>query len=88
MATLLLSQTIHIEEDKEFSDILNTVDINRKEPLLLLSSMAVANKYKEVSEEISSVNVSKKNVRRKSIKAMMQESVFHGAGWMGRNFIA
>lgn len=87
MATLL-SKTIYIEQNKEFSDILNTVDVNTKTPLLMLSSMAVSSQYKQVSEEISSVELNKKDVRRKSIKAMMKESVFHGAGWMGRNFIA
>jgi len=29
-----------------------------------------------------------KDVRRKSMKALIQESFFHGASWMGQNFIA
>ena len=54
----------------------------------LLFSKSIADKYKEVSEVISSVETGKADVRKKSLKEMMQESVFHGAGWMGYNFIA
>lgn len=54
----------------------------------LLYSQSIADKYKEVSEVISSVETGKKDVRRKTMKEMMQESFFHGAGWMGYNFIA
>lgn len=88
MATLFLSQTIRTEEDKQFSDILNTVDANKGESKLLFSSLSVLEQYKQVSEVINSVEVNKQDVRRKSMKAIMQESVFHGAGWMGNNFIA
>lgn len=88
MSTLFLSKNINNESDKEFSDIINTVDINNSDSVILLHSLAVSSKYKEVSEVISSVEVNKKDIRRMGIKAMMQESFFHGAGWMGRNFIA
>ncbi len=88
MATLLLNKT-NIEENKEFSDILNTVDINNKEvKTLLLNSQSIANRYKVVSEVINSVNTEKKDVRKKSMKSIMRESFFHGASWLGQNFIA
>lgn len=54
----------------------------------LLFSKAVEEVYKEVSEVISTTDVNKKTVRKMSLKEMMQESVFHGASWIGENFIA
>lgn len=54
----------------------------------LLFSTAVATKYKEVSEVINSVDVNKKDVRRKSMKEIMTESFFHGSSSFGDNFIA
>lgn len=55
---------------------------------LLLSSRAIEDQYKEVSEVINSTEINKKDIRRKSMKALMQESFFHGASWIGYNFIA
>lgn len=55
---------------------------------LLLYSRAVEEQYKEVSEVINSTEINKKDIRKKSMKALMQESFFHGAGWIGYNFIA
>lgn len=54
----------------------------------LLFSKAVSEKYKETSEVISSVEINKKDVRKKTMKAIMQESFFHGRSWLGTNFIA
>jgi hypothetical protein len=88
MATQFLNQTIRTEKDKEFSDILNTVDINCTNPVNRMYSQAVFEKYKEVSEVINSVNLGNKDIRKKSIKEIMQESFFHGASWLGQNFIA
>lgn len=88
MATLLLSQKL-AEQNKEFSDIFNTVDINNTEKTVKLHTLAVANAYKQVSNFVSTTEVNKKDVRKvKSMKALMQQSVFHGAGWLGKNFIA
>lgn len=88
MTTLLLSQTIYSEEDKEFSDILNTVDIHRKKSVIPLHSNSVSDKYKAVSEVLNTVETHKKDVRKKSMKEMMQKSFFNGASWLGSNFIA
>lgn len=84
---LLLSQRVS-EDNKEFSDILNTVDASRKDSPVVLHTQAVLAQYEKVSKVINSTDAKKKDIRKKSIKAMMQESVFHGAGWMGNNFIA
>ena len=56
----------------------------------LLLSQTISKKYKEVSENINEVaSPSKKDVRKKSMKAIMQESFFHGASWIGAsNFVA
>lgn len=53
-----------------------------------LFSQSIADKYKEVSEVINSVEPTTPKMRPKTIKAMMQQSFFHGASWMGQNFIA
>lgn len=55
---------------------------------LLLYSRAIEEQYKEVSEVINSTEINKKDIRKKSMKALMQESFFHGASWIGYNFIA
>lgn len=54
----------------------------------LFFSQTVSEKYKEVSDVINSVEINKKDVRKKTMKDIMQESFFHGAGWIGSNFIA
>lgn len=54
----------------------------------LLFSTVISEKYKETSEVISSVEVNRKDIRKKSMKQIMQESFFHGRSWMGTNFIA
>jgi hypothetical protein len=88
MALLLLSKTIYSDEDKEFSDILNTVDINRRKSPIRLHSQTILNQYKEVSQVLNNVDINKKHVRRKTVKEMMEESFFHGSSWLGSNFIA
>ena len=51
-------------------------------------SQTIVDKYKEVSDVINSVEP-KSNVRKLTMKGLMQESFFHGASWVGvTNFIA
>ena len=88
MSTLLLSKKIYSEEDKEFSDIFNTVDVNKKKFVIFLNSQSISDRYKEVSEVLNTVELNKKDVRKKTMQEMMQESFFHGASWLGSNFIA
>lgn len=54
----------------------------------LLYGQAIEEEYKKISGVISSVELNKKDVRKKSMKQIMQESFFHGASWIGNNFIA
>lgn len=49
---------------------------------------AASGEYKRVSEDLEKVNEVKKPSRKKSMKELMQQSVFHGKNWMGSNFIA
>ena len=51
-----------------------------------LFSQVVADYYKASSESINAT--SKKDIRRKSLKGIMHESFFHGASYLGANFIA
>ncbi len=54
----------------------------------LLFSQVISDTYKEVSEVVNSVSEPQKRFRKKSMKDLMQESFFHGASWIGYNFIA
>ena len=54
----------------------------------LLLSQTVSDKYKEVSELINNVETNTHNFKKRSMKELMQESFFHGASWIGYNFIA
>lgn len=75
------------EDNKEYSDVLSTVDINRKASLTLLHSKAVSDRYKYVSDDLKKIHKKKKSKKR-MIKDLMRRSVFHGRSWMGENFIA
>ena len=49
-------------------------------------SQAVADKYRKMAE---SINAEEKRVRKTmTMKSIITESFFHGASWMGQNFIA
>lgn len=54
----------------------------------LLYGQAIEEEYKKISSLVNSVELTKKDVRKKSLKEIMQESVFHGASWIGNNYIA
>ena len=51
-----------------------------------LFSQVVADYYKASTESINTV--AKRDITRKSLKGIMQESFFHGASYLGSNFIA
>jgi len=55
----------------------------------LLLSQTISDNYKQVSELISTVHSEQKRPKKKkSMKDLMEESFFHGASWIGYNFIA
>ncbi|MBQ9688342.1 hypothetical protein IJV79_01755 [bacterium] len=49
-------------------------------------SQTVADKYRKMAETINAEE--KKNVKTMTMKSIITESFFHGASWMGQNFIA
>ena len=52
----------------------------------MLFSQVAANAYKTTSQAINSQD--RKDVRATSLKGIMTESFFHGASFLGSNFIA
>lgn len=86
MTTKFLSQTIKFDNN-EYSDILNTVCKDLSERTTKVASITAASQYKFVSEAIQSAQVVVRP-RKKNIKELMKQSFFHGASWMGENFIA
>ena len=57
-----------------------------KNKMSMLFSQVAADAYKTSSQAINSE--ARKDVRAKSLKGIMKESFFHGASFMGSNFIA
>ncbi len=47
-----------------------------------------AEKYKQSSESLNTIDLSGKVVVKKTLVGMMQQSFFHGASRFGTNFIA
>lgn len=54
----------------------------------LLNSESISDKYKEVSELVDLSKSLKPERKKKTMKELMQQSFFHGASWIGYNFIA
>ena len=89
MKNLFLTQTINMDINKEYSEILNVVSLDLDERKSKLSSSIISNQYKSVSEVIKAVEKDKvKPKKKKNLKELLQISFFHGATWMGDNFIA
>ena len=49
-------------------------------------SQAVADRYRQMSESINADD--KRAKKTMTMKSIITESFFHGASWMGQNFIA
>lgn len=76
------------EEDKD-SEVLKVVEINNQQGIAKdFLRHTVSGEYKRVSEVLNPVNPTKKAAKKKSMRDLMQQSVFHGRKWMGNNFIA
>lgn len=52
-----------------------------------LFSNTISDIYKNTSEFTNSFEVKKKDVRKKTLQGLLQESFFHGASRFGGNFI-
>lgn len=67
------------------SEMLALVALEQNSTKIL--KQAVSDNYKAVSK-LASPEGLKPAKRKKSMKALMQQSFFHGANWIGYNFIA
>jgi hypothetical protein len=75
------------EEFKLAAEVLQMAEIKHTANATMLLRQTISQQYKKVSEDLDPV-ANKKNVRKKSMRDLMQQSFFHGANWMGSNFIA
>lgn len=76
------------EEYKTAVEVLQMAEIKHTKNTSMYLCQTISQQYKEVSKVINSVETKKRNVRKKNMKELMQQSFFHGASWIGSNFIA
>lgn len=80
---------VFVTGDRETVEMLQMAQVKLyTQNATMFYNQAVSNKYKEVSQFVSSPTDLMPKKRKKSMKELMRQSVFHGAGWMGNNFIA
>lgn len=75
-------------EFKLAAEVLELAEIKHTQRATMFLQQTISNRYKEVSELVDSSKSLKPQRRKKSMRELMQQSVFHGAGWIGCNFIA
>lgn len=77
------------EEFKESTVVLDVVKINNQANMASqFIRQTASSEYKKVSEDLKSATAKKKIGRKKTMKDLMKQSVFHGQNWLGTNFIA
>lgn len=81
------STPISEKELKLANEVLQLAELQQNVSTAMLIRQTVSSQYKKVSEEVTPEAV-KPKFRKKSLKGMMQQSLLHGAYWMGTNFIA
>lgn len=84
--TATLTLPISVEEYKLAADVLQLAELKNNENTAMFLSQTVSQQYKKVSQDLDPEN--KRKIRKKTLKELMQQSFFHGANWMGSNFIA
>lgn len=75
------------EEFKLAAEVLQLAELQHNISAARLIRQTASAQYKKISEEVNPEAI-KPKFRKKSLKEMMQQSFFHGAYWMGSNFIA
>lgn len=75
------------EEFKLAAEVLQLAELQHNISTAKFIRQTASAQYKKVSEKVNPEAI-KPKFRKKSLKAMMQESFFHGAYWLGSNFIA
>lgn len=81
------STPVSKEELMLASEVLQLAELQHNVSTAMLIRQTVSAQYKKISEEVNP-EANKPKFRKKSLKDMMQESFFHGAYWLGSNFIA
>lgn len=75
------------EYNKTAAEVLQMAEIMNTRNASMYLRQTISEKYKEVSQRVNPATL--KPVRKKkTMKELMQQSVFHGANWLGSNFIA
>ena len=82
-----VSKPVSQEEFKLAAEVLQMAEFQHTSNVTMLIRQTASAQYKRVSEDLDPA-VNKRKVRKKSLKDLMQQSFFHGAYWMGSNFIA
>lgn len=82
-----LQQDDFVKDCHPESQIKHVVELNNQRGFATdFVKQVVSDQYKKVSEK--SEQKPKKKRAKKSITALMHQSVFHGKNWLGNNFIA
>lgn len=81
------SKPISADEFRLAADVLQLAELQNNTNANMFIRQTVSAQYKKVSEDLNPEN-SKRKIRKKSLKDLMQQSFFHGAYWLGSNFIA
>jgi len=86
--TATSTSPISQEEFKLAAEVLQLAEIKHTANAEMFLRQTISQQYKKVSEDLDSTVANKRKVRKKSMRDLMQQSFFHGANWMGSNFIA
>lgn len=82
------SRPISADEFRLAADVLQLAELQHNTNANMFIRQTVSAQYKKVSEDLSPEKT-KRKIRKKSLKELVEESFFHGAYWMGStNFIA
>lgn len=75
------------EDYKTAAEVLKMAEVINTRNASMYLRQTISEKYKEVSQRVNPTSL-KPVQRKKTMKDLMQQSVFHGANWLGSNFIA
>lgn len=87
----ILSQPIYQtnpSDKKSAAEVLELNEIKNTQNAMMFLNKTAAGNYKTASEFVSSPKKLMPKLKRKSLKQLIRQSVFHGSSWLGDNFIA
>lgn len=85
--TLKVCNPFFPEDYKTAVDVLQMAEIKHTKNASMYLCQTISEQYKEVSKNINPAKL-KPVCKKKTMKQLMQQSVFHGSSWIGSNFIA